>query len=84
MIEAKKQEKAWSFSEKYEWKTCFWFEIDEKKKKKQTSSSDWYHLLGHHLVNTSIMIIEMRWEWEWDDYEKFEKMKCKSFLNVFK
>ena len=59
---------------------------EEKSMKTRTtpSSSEWYHLLGHHLVNTSIMIREMRWEWEWDDYEKFEKVKCKSFLNVFK
>ena len=43
----------------------------EKKKSMKTrttpSSGEWYHLLGHHLLNTSILMWEMRWEWEWDD-----------------
>ena len=40
-----------------------------EKTKATPSYGEWYHLLGHHLVNTSIIMIEMRWEWEWDDYE---------------
>ena len=53
-----------------------------KKTKATPSYGEWYHLLGHHLVNTSTIKVEMRWEWEWDDYEKLETMTCKSFLNV--
>ena len=28
----------------------------------QSLLGEWYHLLGHHFVNTSIRMIEIRWE----------------------
>ena len=38
--------------------------LDFKNTKQRNipSSSDWYHLLGHHFVNTSNQIQEIRWE----------------------
>ena len=41
---------------------------------------EWYHLLGHHLVNTSMIDKEIRWEKSLVDYKTIWKIKVQEFL----